>query len=86
MYHVWSYTLQENLNTFLKLTQKLVRCNEHIKGTHQVVIILNSLPKEFNNIIDFIAYTRDDITFERIIELVKQKSNELKIFRKFWLN
>lgn len=54
-----------NLNTFLKFTQELTRCDETINETHQAVIVLNSLPKEFNNVKDVIACARDDVTYKR---------------------
>lgn len=61
----------------MKLAQELAICDETIKETHHAVIILNSLPQEFDILKDVIAYARDDITYKKNAELIGSIRTEL---------
>ncbi|CAM8956547.1 unnamed protein product [Rhodiola kirilowii] len=76
-----SITLQENLDLFLKVTQELKRCDDEIKPTHQAVILLNSLPPQFENLKDVIQHARDDMTMTKIMSALVQKNDSLKVFK-----
>ncbi|CAM8990906.1 unnamed protein product [Rhodiola kirilowii] len=76
-----SWSIQENLDVFLKLTQDLARCEETIKETFQVVILLNALPSQFDNLKDVIQYGRDEITLTKILEAIIQKNETLRVFK-----
>ncbi|CAM8920600.1 unnamed protein product [Rhodiola kirilowii] len=74
-------SIQENLDIFLKLTQDLDRCKDTIKEEHLAVIILNSLPQQFDIVKDVIQYGRDELTLTKITEFVIQKNESLKVFK-----
>ncbi|CAM8942693.1 unnamed protein product [Rhodiola kirilowii] len=76
-----SWSIPENLDIFLKLTQDLARCEEPIKETFKVVILLNALPSQFDNLKDVIQYGRDEITLTKIIEAITQKNETLRVFK-----
>ncbi|CAM8931497.1 unnamed protein product [Rhodiola kirilowii] len=76
-----SMTLQENLNIFLKMTQELKRCDDEIKQTHQAVILLNSLPPQFETLKDVIQYGWDDLTMGKIMSAIGQKNESLRVFK-----
>ncbi|CAM8954966.1 unnamed protein product [Rhodiola kirilowii] len=76
-----SLSIQENLDTFLKMTQDLSRCKDKIEETHKAVILLNSLPPQFDIVKDVIQYGRDEITLTNITEVIVQKNENLKVFK-----
>ncbi|CAM8907798.1 unnamed protein product [Rhodiola kirilowii] len=77
-----SLSIAENLDIFLKMTLDLDRCKDKIADTHQAVILLNSLPSQFENLKDVIQYGRDELTLNKIIESVVQKNDSLKVFKR----
>ncbi|CAM8956457.1 unnamed protein product [Rhodiola kirilowii] len=74
-------TIQENLDIFLRSTQDLDRCKDTIKEEHLAVIILNSLPHQFDIVKDVIQYGRDELTLTKITEMVIQKNETFKVFK-----
>ncbi|CAM8878013.1 unnamed protein product [Rhodiola kirilowii] len=76
-----SWSIQEILDVFLKLTQDLARYEETIKETFQAVIILNAMPPQFENLKDVIQYGRDEITLSKILEAITQKNETLIVFK-----
>ena len=58
-------SLQDNLDIFLKLTQDLERCNDKISDDHAAILLLNSLPNQFDNFKDVIQYSQDEISKEK---------------------
>ncbi|CAM8944985.1 unnamed protein product [Rhodiola kirilowii] len=73
-----SLSIQENLDTFLKMTHDLSSCKDKIEETHKAVILLNSLPPQFDIVKDVIQYGRDEITLAKITEVIVQKNESLK--------
>ncbi|CAM8994640.1 unnamed protein product [Rhodiola kirilowii] len=63
------------------MTQDLTRCKETIEDTHKAVILLNSLPPQFDIVKDVIQYGRDEITTTKIIDAIVQKNESLKVFK-----
>ncbi|CAH9101507.1 unnamed protein product [Cuscuta europaea] len=76
-----SVSLSENLDNFLKLTQEIEKVDEKIKDTHQAVILLNSLPPQFDNFKDVIQYSNDDLTPGKITDAIHEKNESLKVFK-----
>ncbi|CAM8893574.1 unnamed protein product [Rhodiola kirilowii] len=74
-------TIQENLDIFLRITQDLDRCKDTIKDEHLAVIILHSLPNQFDIVKDVIQYGRDELTLTKITEMIIQKNETLKVFK-----
>ncbi|CAM8965734.1 unnamed protein product [Rhodiola kirilowii] len=70
-------SLQENLDIFLKLTQALKKC----KDEHLCVILLKSLPSQFDILKDVIQFASDELTVSKIIEDVTQQNDSLKVFK-----
>ena len=62
-----SLSLHANLDKFLKMTQDLERCGDKIVDSHQAVILLNSLPAEFDGFKDVIQYGRDELSKTKIV-------------------
>ena len=67
-------TLNDNLDAFLRMTLDLERCSDKIDDIHQAVIILNSLPAQFNNFKDVIQYGHQDLTKKKLLEAILQKN------------
>ena len=59
-------SLKDNLDRFLRLTRELERSNEKIKD--QAIILLNSLPRQFDHFKDVIEY------INRIDEIIQRKN------------
>jgi len=76
-----SLPVTENLDKFLKLTQELEKCDDKIKEEHQAVLLLNSLPAQFDTFKDVIQYSTEEVTVKRITEAVTQKNLALKVFK-----
>ena len=76
-----SLTVNDNLDSFLRMTQDLERCKDKIKGEHQAVLLLNALPFQFDTLRDFIQYGRDELTTSKVIESIIQKNETLKVFK-----
>ncbi|CAM8994232.1 unnamed protein product [Rhodiola kirilowii] len=76
-----SMSLQENLDIFLKLTQDLKRCKDEINPEHLCVVLLSSLPLQFDTLKDVIQFGRDELTVPKIIEVDTQKNDSLKVFK-----
>lgn len=74
-------TLNDNLDKFLRMTQELERCDDKIKETHQAVLLLNSLPAQFDILKDVIQFSNDNLTKTKIIEAIIQKNDVLKVFK-----
>ncbi|CAM8886302.1 unnamed protein product [Rhodiola kirilowii] len=76
-----SLSIQENLDSFFKLTQELERCEDAIKEEHQAVILLSALPHQFDSLIDVIQFGREDLTLTKITEFITQKNESLRVFK-----
>ncbi|CAM8959955.1 unnamed protein product [Rhodiola kirilowii] len=76
-----SLSIQENLDSFLRMTQDLNRCEDAIKEEHQAVILLSSLPHLFDTLIDVIQFGREDHTLAKIPEIITQKNESLRVFK-----
>lgn len=63
------------------MTHELERCNDKIADTHQAVILLNSLPSQFDNFKDVIQFGNEDLTKKKIIESLIQKNEVMKVFK-----
>ncbi|CAM8947710.1 unnamed protein product [Rhodiola kirilowii] len=74
-------TIPENLDIFLRITQDLDRCKDTIKEEHLAVIILHSLPNQFDIVKDVIQYGRDELTLTKITVMILQKNESLKVFK-----
>ncbi|CAN0860176.1 Retrovirus-related Pol polyprotein from transposon TNT 1-94 [Linum grandiflorum] len=74
-------SMHENFDAFLKMTQDLERCGDQIDDTHQAVLLLNSMPSQFDNLKDVIQFSRDDLTVRKISEAISQKEETLKVFK-----
>ena len=73
-------SLPENLDRFLKLTQDISRCGEDVSDLNKSVLLLNSLPNQFDTFKDVIMYGNETLTTKKIIESVTQKNDVLKFF------
>ncbi|CAM8925998.1 unnamed protein product [Rhodiola kirilowii] len=76
-----SMSLQENLDIFLKLTQDLKKCKDEIKEEHLYVILLNSIPSQFDTLRDVIQYGSEEVTVSKIIQAITSKNDSLKVFK-----
>ncbi|CAM8903535.1 unnamed protein product [Rhodiola kirilowii] len=76
-----SMSLQENLDIFLKLTQDLKKCEDEIKEEHLCVILLNSIPSQFDTLRDVIMYGNEEVTVSKIIGAITSKNDSLKVFK-----
>ncbi|CAM8894353.1 unnamed protein product [Rhodiola kirilowii] len=76
-----SLSIQENLDSFLKITQELDRCEDTIKEEHQAVILLSALPHQFDNLIDVIQFGREGLTLTKITEVITQKNESLRVLK-----
>ncbi|CAM8913689.1 unnamed protein product [Rhodiola kirilowii] len=76
-----SLSIQENLDIFLRMTQDLERCEDAIKEEHQAVILLSSVPHQFDTLIDVIQFGREDLTLVKITEIITQKNESLRVFK-----
>ncbi|CAM8970979.1 unnamed protein product [Rhodiola kirilowii] len=76
-----SLSIQENLDIFLRINQDLERCEDAIKEEHQAVILLSSLPHQFDGLIDVIQFGREDLTLAKITGFITQKNESLRVFK-----
>ena len=73
--------LNDNLDRFLRMTLELERCNDKIKDDHQAVLLLSSLPSQFDTLKDVIQYGNDKLTKAKIMEAIIEKNEVLKVFK-----
>ncbi|CAM8943799.1 unnamed protein product [Rhodiola kirilowii] len=76
-----SLSIQENLDIFLRINQDLERCEDAIKEEHQAVILLSSLPHQFDGLIDVIQFGREDLTLAKITGFITLKNESLRVFK-----
>lgn len=76
-------SLQDNLDKFLRIMQDLDRCcdKDKVVDSHQTVILLNSLPSQFENFKDIIQFRGEELTKKAIIEAITQKNKTMKVFK-----
>ena len=73
--------LHYNLDKFLRMTQELERCDDKVKDSHQAILLMNSLPSQFDNFKDVIQYSSDELTKDKILEAILEKNEVLKVFK-----
>ena len=76
-----SLSLNDNLDKFLRMTQDLERCKDKISDAHAAVLLLNSLPSQFDTLKDVIQFSTDTLTKEKIINAITEKNELLKVLK-----
>ena len=71
-------SLDENLDSFLRMTQELERCNDKIDDTHQAVILLNVLPAQLDIFKDVIQFENETLTKKDQIRSHKSNLNKFQ--------
>ncbi|KAL9689897.1 hypothetical protein QQ045_010288 [Rhodiola kirilowii] len=74
-------SLQIKLFTFKMDVTDLKKCKDEIKDEHLCVILLNSLPSQFDTLRDIIQYGSEEVAVSKILEAVTSKNESLKVFK-----
>ena len=74
--------LDKNLDECNKLVIELENIGEKIKYENQAVILLNSLPSNYNQLCDTIKYGRDTLSLDYVEPTIRSKELELRAEKK----
>lgn len=72
-------TIQEQLEDFSKITDDLENIDVKITDEDKAIMLLNSLPKSFDNLKDAMLYEKPDITYAEVKSSVKTKDLHLRM-------
>ena len=74
--------LKENLNEFLKIIVDLNNIDGKMLDENQTVILLNSLPKTYQEVLATIKYGRDSLAMNVVLDALNTRNLEIKKERK----
>ena len=73
-----SKSIDENIDDFLKLVSGLSSVNVSVSEEVQAILLLSSLPAQYNQLKETLKYGRDTLTLEDVTNAAKSKEIELK--------
>jgi len=73
-----SKSIDENIDDFLKLVSGLSSVNVSVSKEVQAILLLSSLPSQYNQLKETLKYGRETLTIEDITNAAKSKEIELK--------
>ena len=73
-----SKSIDENIDDFLKLVFGLSSVNVSVSEEVQAILLLSSLPSQYNQLKETLKYGRDTLTIEDVTNAAKSKEIELK--------
>ena len=76
-----SKSIDENIDEFLKLVSGLSSVNVSVSEEVQAILLLSSLPVQYNQLKETLKYGRDTLTLEDVTNAAKSKEIELKDVR-----
>ena len=74
---VESKSVDQNIDEFLKLVSGLSSLNVEVTEEVQAILLLNSLPGQYNTLKETLKYGRDSLTIESVMNAAKSKELEL---------
>lgn len=73
-----SKSIDENIDEFLKLVSGLSSVNVSVSEEVQAILLLSSLPSQYNQLKETLKYGRETLTIEDVTNAAKSKEIELK--------
>lgn len=73
-----SKSIDENIDDFLKLVSGLSSVNVSVSEEVQAILLLSSLPAQYNQLKETLKYGRETLTIEDVTNAAKSKEIELK--------
>ena len=73
-----SKSVDQNIDDFLKLVSGLASLKVEVTEEVQAILLLNSLPAQYNTLKETLKYGRDTLTIEDVMNAAKSKEIELK--------
>ena len=74
---VESKSVDQNIDDFLKLVSGLSSLSVEVTEEVQAILLLNSLPAQYNSLKETLKYGRDTLTIESVMNAAKSKELEL---------
>lgn len=70
-------SMRDNLDEYNRLTLDLENIGINIDDENKTIILLNSLPKSFTNLVETLKYARDTVSSKDVSRALKSKDRDM---------